>query len=239
VPDEAQLTKLEARLRSLNKWAPIERCTNALVALEKIMSIRGFELDRVLEMDPEFLNVDGEHMHDDRVSSVGFRLDGELDMDKTNAWIAKLLQLSGKTIYRMKGVLAMAGMEEKFVYQGVHMQFKGEFTEPWGTEPRNCRLIFIGRDLDKEMITNGFQACKNVHEYILEKDIASTTLRFKVGDRVQAKSSPTEYALGTVKAVFHKEPQFPPGHVVPYQVQFESGSTVYVPADVDAFVMAA
>ena len=92
VPDEADLKKLEGRLRSLNKWAPIERCTNAGVALEKIMSIRGFELDRVLEMDPEFLNVDGEHMHDDRVSSVGFRLNGELDMDKTNAWIAKLLQ---------------------------------------------------------------------------------------------------------------------------------------------------
>ena len=52
----------------LRRWAPIERCTNAGVALEKILSIRGFELDRVLEMDPEFLNVDGEHMHDDRVS---------------------------------------------------------------------------------------------------------------------------------------------------------------------------
>ena len=56
----------------------------------------------------------------------------------------------------MKGVLAMAGMDEKFVYQGVHMQFKGEFTEAWGKdEARNCRLIFIGRDLDKQMITDG------------------------------------------------------------------------------------
>jgi len=237
VPDEADLKKLEGRLRSLNKWAPIERCTNAGVALEKIMSIRGFELDRVLEMDPEFLNVDGEHMHDDRVSSVGFRLNGELDMDKTNAWIAKLLQLSGNSIYRMKGVLAMAGMDEKFVYQGVHMQFKGEFTEAWGKdEARNCRLIFIGRDLDKQMITDGFNACKNVHDYILDKDVATTTLRFKVGDAVLAKTSPTEYALGTVKAIFHKEPQFPPGHVVPYQVVLESGSTVYVPADTDGFV---
>ena len=241
VPEEGKLKKLEARLRSLNKWAPIERCQDASVALEKILSIRGFELDRVLEMDPEFLNVDGEHMHDDRVTSVGFRLDGELDMDKTNAWIAKLLQLSGKDIFRMKGVLAMAGMDEKFVYQGVHMQFKGEFSEPWGDEKPNCRLIFIGRDLDKAMITSGFQACKNVHQYILEKDIGSTTLRFKVGDTVLAKSSATDFSKGVVKAIFHKEPQFPPGHVVPYQIQLEGeggaeGTTVYSPADTDDFV---
>jgi G3E family GTPase len=242
VPEEDKLKKLEARLRSLNKWAPIERCQDASVALEKILSIRGFELDRVLEMDPEFLNVDGEHMHDDRVTSVGFRLDGELDMDKTNAWIAKLLQLSGKDIFRMKGVLAMAGMDEKFVYQGVHMQFKGEFSEPWGDEKPNCRLIFIGRDLDKAMITSGFQACKNVHQYILEKDIGSTTLRFKVGDTVLAKSSATDFSKGVVKAIFHKEPQFPPGHVVPYQIQLEGeggaedGTTVYSPADTDDFV---
>lgn len=82
----------------------------------------------------------------------------------------------------------------------------------------------------------GFNACKNVHDYILDKDVATTTLRFKVGDAVLAKTSPTEYALGTVKAIFHKEPQFPPGHVVPYQVVLESGSTVYVPADTDGFV---
>ena len=54
----------------------------------------------MLEMDPEFLDVDGEHQHDDRVSSVGFNQPGELDMDKTNSWIAKLLQLEGNNIYR-------------------------------------------------------------------------------------------------------------------------------------------
>ena len=111
MPKEEDLLALEARLRSMNKWSPIIRCQDASVGLDALLNIRGFELDRVLEMDPGFLDVDGEHMHDDRVSSVGFHQSGELDMDKTNAWIAKLLQLEGNNIYRMKGVLAMAGVK--------------------------------------------------------------------------------------------------------------------------------
>ena len=49
----------------------------------------------------------------------------------------------------------------------------------------------------------------------------------------------TGYEPGTIVNVFHKEPQFPPGHVVPYQVKLDSGTTVYVPADSPDFVMAA
>ena len=243
VEDEAALTKLEARLRGLNKWAPIERCQNSKVALDAVLNLRGFELDRVLEMDPGFLDVDGEHMHDERVSSVGFAIDGELDMDKTNSWIAKLLQLHGNNIFRMKGVLAMDGIDEKFVYQAVHMQFKGEFAEPWGKdERRNCRLIFIGRDLDREMLTKGFYACRELNQYILEADIATTTLRFKVGDVVLCRTGVSgdlqEFTKGTVSKTFHKEPQFPPGHFVPYQVKLENGSAVYTPSDTDDFVRA-
>ena len=91
VTEEEHLLKIEKRLRDLNKWAPIHRCENASVGLEKVLNLCGFELERVLEMDPEFLSAGGEHVHDDRVTSVGFNQPGELDMEKTNAWIAKLL----------------------------------------------------------------------------------------------------------------------------------------------------
>ncbi len=248
VPEESKLAALETRLRGLNKWAPIKRCEQASVMLEAVLGedgkgLRGFELDRVLEMDPEFLDVDGEHQHDDRVSSVGFAQEGELDMEKTNAWIAKLLQLKGTDIFRMKGVLAMAGVDHKFVYQGVHMQFKGEFTEEWQPDEKRCsRLVFIGRDLDREYITNGFNACRSINKYIADADIASTTLRFKVGDAVEALASITGFVPGVVTKVFHREPQFPPGYVVPYQIKLTAGenkgSAVYAPADVDDFVRA-
>merc|ERR1712146_173110 len=114
--------------------------------------------------------------------------------------------------YRMKGVLAMKGIDEKFVYQGVHMQFKGEFTEKWGPgEKRHNRLIFIGKNLDRDMIVAGFNACRDIHSFIAEGDIATTTLRFALGDAVSVKMAPSVYSPGVVSAVFHKEPQFPRG----------------------------
>jgi len=155
---EEDLTRVEGRLREINKFAPVLRCQNAGVGMENILSIKAFELERVLEMDPEFLS-DGEHMHDETVFSVGFQQEGDLNMERTNTWIAKLLQEKGVDIYRMKGVLAMAGVDEKYVFQGVHMLFTGEALGPWGEEKRVNRLIFIGKNLDKASLQSSFAAC--------------------------------------------------------------------------------
>ena len=155
----ADLDRVEARLRECNKYAPIVRCENADVAMEQVLGLKAFELQRVLEMDPGFLDEDAEHMHDDKVFSVGFQCEGELDMERTNAWIAKLLQEKGVDIFRMKGVLAMAGCDDKYVYQGVHMLFTGEVLEPWGDAKRVNRLIFIGKNLNREELKASFESC--------------------------------------------------------------------------------
>ncbi len=59
----------------------------------------------------------------------------------------------------MKGVLSIAGVAERFVFQGVHMLFDGRPDRPWGSEPRSNKLIFIGRDLDRAALEDGFRAC--------------------------------------------------------------------------------
>ena len=155
---EADLDRTEKRLREVNKYAPVLRCQNAGVAMDQVMGLKAFELQRVLEMDPEFLS-ESEHQHDQSVSSVGFEREGELHMERTNAWIAKLLQEKGTDIYRMKGVLAMQGCDDKYVYQGVHMLFTGEVLEPWGDKPRLNRLIFIGKNLNRDELKAGFESC--------------------------------------------------------------------------------
>lgn len=137
------------------------------------------------------------------------------------------------------GALAWPSLTISRATWQVHMQFKGEFTEPWKpNEARNNRLIFIGKNLDRARIVEGFNACRDCHEYILEEAIPTTKLRFAVGDSVAVKTAPSEFSPGEVAATFHREPQFPPGHVVPYQVRLASGSAVYVPADTDDFVRA-
>lgn len=99
------------------------------------------------------------HEHDDEVTSVGITTAGDLDMEMLNRWLGKLLREQGPDIYRMKGVLSVAGMPERFVFQGVHMLFNGRPDRPWGNEPRHNSLIFIGRNLDREALNESFRAC--------------------------------------------------------------------------------
>ena len=53
----------------------------------------------------------------------------------------------------------MAGCDDKYVYQGVHMLFTGEVLEPWGEQKRVNRLIFIGKNLNRDELTSSFKSC--------------------------------------------------------------------------------
>ena len=125
----------------------------------------GFDLKKTLEMDPEFLNTDGEHVHDDSVTTMSIVRPGEVHGALINEWVSEILKDFGASIFRMKGVLAISGAEKKFVYQAVHMIFDGSFDEDeeWGEdEPKVNRLVFIGKNLDKEKLTSGFEGCLDI-----------------------------------------------------------------------------
>ncbi len=99
------------------------------------------------------------HSHDEEVSSVGIVLDGDCDPQRLNDWIGKLLQTKGNDIYRAKGVLSVKGTPKRLVFQGVHMLFDAKFEGEWGNTPRKNTLVFIGKDLDRQQLTEGFKAC--------------------------------------------------------------------------------
>mmetsp|Transcript_14003 Transcript_14003/g.41730 ORF Transcript_14003/g.41730 Transcript_14003/m.41730 type:complete len:349 (+) Transcript_14003:96-1142(+) len=159
--EEADLKRVEGRLRDINKFAPILRSEQSSVSVDQVLGIKAFDLTRTLEMDPEFLNTDGEHEHDASVTSVGIVSGGPVDLDRLNAWLGPLVEQRGADIYRMKGVLAIDGRDEKYTYHAVHMIFTGAYGEFWATdETRLCKLMFIGKNLDKAELTAGFEACK-------------------------------------------------------------------------------
>jgi G3E family GTPase len=111
-----------------------------------------FEIVQSAEYKPD-------HEHDDEVSSVAVQLSGELDGEKFRDWISQLLQLQGPDIFRMKGVVAIAGQERRFVFQGVHMLFDSQPDREWGEEPKRCEIIFIGRNLDRQQLQEGVRNC--------------------------------------------------------------------------------
>jgi len=100
-----------------------------------------------------------DHEHDEEVTSVGIEVAGDVDGEKLNAWLRDLLATKGVDLYRMKGVLAIRGEPRRYVFQGVHMLLDHRPDRPWGDAPRTNRLIFIGRNLDRTALTEGFRAC--------------------------------------------------------------------------------
>ena len=154
-----QLDELEKRIRSMNAMAKIYRTRNAELEMDALLGVKAFDLKRALEIDPQFLSEDA-HEHDESVYSVALVESGELDGEKLQHWMSRLLQTQGPDIFRMKGILNLAGEDHRFVFQGVHMLFDGTRDRPWKPgETRKNQLVFIGRNLDEAKLREDFRAC--------------------------------------------------------------------------------
>ena len=100
-----------------------------------------------------------QHEHDDEVGSFAIERDGDVDLEKMNAWLSKLLAEKGIDIFRMKGFISISGDPRRFVFQGVHMLFDAQPEREWGEMERKNQLVFIGRNLDEKIIQQDFDKC--------------------------------------------------------------------------------
>ncbi len=154
---EAELQALAERIASMNPLARVHFTQHAAVAMDEILNVGGFDLERALTLDPDFLSED-QHEHDETVGSVAIVASGELDGAALQAWLSQLLQTQGSDIFRMKGILHLAGHATPFVFQGVHMLFDGRPLDRPVDHRRN-ELVFIGRNLNGEELRQAFSAC--------------------------------------------------------------------------------
>jgi len=96
------------------------------------------------------------------VSSVGILAEGELDFGAVNGFMMNLLQENALNIYRSKGVMKFKDQgNTKFVFQGVHEQINfGPSNVEWGPDEKVVnRMVFIGRNLNRKELEEGFRAC--------------------------------------------------------------------------------
>jgi G3E family GTPase len=156
---EQELGELEQKIRSMNGMAKIYRTQNSAVEIDSVLGVNAFNLDRALEIDPQFLSEDA-HEHDETVGSIALVVEGAIDVQKLNGWISNLLRDRGQDIFRMKGILNIAGEDQRFVFQGVHMIFDGRRDRPWReNEHRKNELVFIGRHLNEAEFKTEFLNC--------------------------------------------------------------------------------
>jgi G3E family GTPase len=183
-----ELSEIEARIRGINPYAKLHKTERAKVPLDAVLGRNAFDLDRILDLEPDFLGDDhhhddhdhghdhGEdhghdhdhahshgglkHYHDEEMQSIALHTDKPLDPDRFLPWVQDLVQKEGPNILRCKGILAFKGDEQRFVFQGVHMILDGDHQRPWQAgEKRDSRIVFIGRNLPGKLITEGFESC--------------------------------------------------------------------------------
>ena len=225
---EEELNNVKVEIAKINNRVEMIECQHSKVDPKLLIGIKAFDLQRCLEIEPNFLEDEEHshghshshihsHVHDNSVSSIGFKFsDCDLSLGQLQQFIQSLMINQGKDLYRYKGVISVKGMDKRFVFQGVHMIFGGNFTEPWKEdEVRESRFIFIGKNLDKKMLEDGFMKCK------------AAELRFKVGDSIFAKTE-SGYQRGKIVKLWDE------GN--PYRIQLENGGEVWGPVDEDLFV---
>ncbi|MDI4657713.1 CobW family GTP-binding protein [Xanthobacter autotrophicus] len=182
----AELDQVEARIRGINPYAKLYRTTKSEIDIAKVLNQGAFDLDRILELEPAFLEDDDHHdhdhvhgpdcghdhahdhdhhhglkaVHDEEVQSVAFSTEKELNPDKFFPWVQNLVATEGPNILRSKGILSFANDPDRFVFQGVHMILDGDHQRPWkDDEKRVSRIVFIGRKLDRKALEDGFLSC--------------------------------------------------------------------------------
>tara|TARA_B000000532_G_scaffold166759_1_gene134690 strand:- start:307 stop:1497 length:1191 start_codon:yes stop_codon:yes gene_type:complete len=220
--NEQELSDVEARIKSINGFAPIFHTQNSIIDPKELINIGAFDLEKTLEMDPEFLDTEAEHEHDDRVTSTSMKFEGELNVNKLERYIGNLMREHGENLFRYKGVLAVKGVDEKYVFQGVHMLFGGDYSRDIGLwkegETRECRFVFIGRDLDHDALQKGLMECQ------------AEELRFNLGDTVYANIG--EFTEGRIIKLWDE------GNPYRVEIQNDEKSNVWVPIDNDDYVRA-
>jgi G3E family GTPase len=185
IASSEEIAALKNRLMHMNPRALIQTITKGVVSLDSVLDLRGFNLNAKLDIDPHFLEEDDhdhsecghdhhhdhEHHHDhghnhhnhhghtDRIQSFVFKSDKPFDHRKLEDFLGGVLSVFGEKMLRYKGVLYVKGSARKVVLQGVHEMMGSDLAGPWGAEPKQTRMVFIGIDLPKDTLLAGLEGC--------------------------------------------------------------------------------
>lgn len=188
---EAEMEAVEARIRKVNPFADVHRAVKGNVALDAVLNVGGFDLDRAIEKMPDFIekgakaekhdhhhshdhdhecdeHCDHDHhhdhdhkpnLHDESVSSIALSFEGALEPSLINPWFSMVLAEMGQDIFRIKALLHVKGSDRRFVMQSVHMQHEAREDKPWPEGPRLNQIVFIGKNLNRELLEDGIKGC--------------------------------------------------------------------------------
>ncbi len=99
------------------------------------------------------------HQQQHEIKTMSFLLDGSFDRKKFSRWMDYFLHINQNSIIRLKGILCFKGISRKMILQAIKSSYtlvEGNFWK-YG-EKRHSKIIFIGRNLNKENIYVGIES---------------------------------------------------------------------------------
>ncbi|GAB3474078.1 GTP-binding protein [Massilia terrae] len=184
-----QQEALKARIRRINPRAPISTSDFGRAPISDVLDLRGFNLNDKLEIDPAFLKEEEDehehgphcghdhehgahcdhahHRHDhhhahhsDDIAAFVYKSDRPFDPARLDEFLGGLVNVFGPRMLRYKGVLWMEGADRKVVFQGVHQMMGSDLGAKWSDgEPRGSKMVFIGKNLPKDVFISGLEQC--------------------------------------------------------------------------------
>lgn len=152
---EPELAELEKQMRKINPTAKIHKTTNAVINLDQVLEIGGFDINTALET----LTFDTHHHElDEAISSVSLSFPGHVDPHRLNLWLQMLMLQEGINVFRGKGILNVEGSSERYIFQSVFMMFEGKFDKPWGSSSPENRMVFIGENLNPQRLEESLKS---------------------------------------------------------------------------------
>jgi G3E family GTPase len=158
--DAEHIETVSQRLHRMNPRAAVQAVHFGQTPLAEILDIRGFNLNAILDIEPGFLASHHHHHHDDRIQSFVFRAERDFDGKRLQDFLGAIVRIYGVDMLRYKGVLAVDEMPQRVIIQGVHEMMGGSTGAPWASnDRRGSIMVFIGRDLPREIFEQGLTQC--------------------------------------------------------------------------------
>jgi G3E family GTPase len=156
---DEEITAVRKRLVQMNARADILISDFGKAPIDKLLDIRGFNINSILDIAPDFLEED-HHSHNDEISSFVFKADKPFNSEQFEEFMSAISQLYGADMLRYKGILYIKGSDRRLLFQGVHMLMGADLGTRWTpNEKKSTKIVFIGRKLPKELILKGLTKC--------------------------------------------------------------------------------
>lgn len=183
---EDEIAPLKKRLATINSRASITPTTFAKALIQDILNIRGFNLNDILEINPDFLpnattpkaahiqtssssNTPSEHQtdsvhyhhhhHNDAIKSCVFRSKRPFDSKKFEDFLSGILRIYGENLLRYKGIVYIKGVERRVIIQGIHELMGSDLGRPWQAGQKETKIVFIGIHLPEQILLGGLKKC--------------------------------------------------------------------------------